>query len=399
MGRRDDDEEYAAVLAAAAERARSTARCGRLRDGTPADPRALPRHPRRVSGYNLDTLLPENGFTSPGLLVGTEATLVTVLRAELSWSRCVPGAVPGRARLPRHRRRRRRGAPGSCAHEPIALEGMDHDLIRDQQVSGINPTRLEELPDGRRRGCSCSSAATTRARPTRRAQRAPRRRWARPSTTPTSRFHRRPGHEDELWEVRESGLGATAHVPGQARHLARAGRTPRSPRNGSATTCGTCGASTTSSATTEAPRLYGHFGQGCVHTRIPFDLTRRGRARATARSSSAPRTWSSRYGGSLSGEHGDGQSRGELLPQMFGDDIVARLRAVKAIFDPDGRMNPGKVVAPYPLDDHLRLGADYDPARPRSRYFAYPDDGGRFGQPRGAASASATAASCRRARR
>ena len=128
------------------------------------------------------------------------------------------------------------------------------------------------------------------------------------------------------------------------------------------------------------PSLYGHFGQGCVHTRIPFDLY-------SAEGVAAYRAFMERaadlvvaYGGSLSGEHGDGQSRGELLSRMFGPELVAAFGELKAIFDPGNRMNPGKVVHPAALDEHLRLGADWAPATPQDLFFRYPHDGGSFAQ-------------------
>ena len=83
------------------------------------------------------------------------------------------------------------------------------------------------------------------------------------------------------------------------------------------------------------------------------------------------------FGGSLSGEHGDGQSRAELLPRMFGPELVQAFREFKAIWDPLGRMNPGKVVDAYRLDDNLRLGTDYNPPQVET-HFHFPDDQGSF---------------------
>src|SRR5699024_5752327 len=128
------------------------------------------------------------------------------------------------------------------------------------------------------------------------------------------------------------------------------------------------------------PALYGHFGQGCVHTRIPFDLFsaegvalyRRFMERAAALVVS--------YGGSLSGEHGDGQSRGELLAVMFGHEIVEAFERTKALFDPTNRMNPCKDVRPAALDAHLRLGQHWSPAEPQVLFFAFSHDGGSFSQ-------------------
>ncbi|HET8971630.1 MAG TPA: FAD-linked oxidase C-terminal domain-containing protein, partial [Candidatus Nanopelagicales bacterium] len=125
--------------------------------------------------------------------------------------------------------------------------------------------------------------------------------------------------------------------------------------------------------------IYGHFGQGCVHVRIPFDL-RTGTGIAAFRQfleQAADLVGS--YGGSLSGEHGDGQARGELLPRMFGDEVVGAFGVFKAIFDPDDKMNPGKVSAPRRLDQDLRYGTRWEPRR-QPTAFAYPDDEGSFGR-------------------
>src|SRR5207248_11190080 len=81
------------------------------------------------------------------------------------------------------------------------------------------------------------------------------------------------------------------------------------------------------------------------------------------------------YGGSLSGEHGDGQSRAELLPKLFGPELVQAFREFKSIWDPDWKMNPGKLVEPYRLDENLRLGADYRPWQPQT-HFQLPQDHG-----------------------
>ncbi|HEY5988614.1 MAG TPA: FAD-linked oxidase C-terminal domain-containing protein, partial [Streptosporangiaceae bacterium] len=126
----------------------------------------------------------------------------------------------------------------------------------------------------------------------------------------------------------------------------------------------------------EGAALYGHFGHGCVPTRIPFELrTEEGFAAYRSFVTEAADLVVS-YGGSLSGEHGDGQSRGELLPKMFGDDLVRAFGEMKAAFDPRNRMNPGKVVSPYRLDENLMLRGWF-PGRPKS-YFQFPNDDGSF---------------------
>src|SRR5438874_4511828 len=162
----------------------------------------------------------------------------------------------------------------------------------------------------------------------------------------------------KLWKVRESGLGATAHVPNapltwegwedSAVAPDRVGDYLRDLRK-------------LVDKYQYACALYGHFGQGCIHTRIDFDLeTPPGIEKYKAFIDEASSLVVS-YGGSLSGEHGDGQSKAEFLPKMFGAELVGAFREFKTIWDPDGKMNPGKVVEPFPIDRNLRLGANYRP--------------------------------------
>jgi Fe-S oxidoreductase len=123
--------------------------------------------------------------------------------------------------------------------------------------------------------------------------------------------------------------------------------------------------------------LYGHFGHACVHMRMNFDLqSKQGIANYRKFVEEATDLVIS-YGGSLSGEHGDGQSRAELLPKMFGPELVQAFREFKALWDPDWKMNPGKVVEPYKLDENLRLGADYRPWEPQT-HFQFPEDHGNL---------------------
>src|SRR5439155_8746852 len=84
------------------------------------------------------------------------------------------------------------------------------------------------------------------------------------------------------------------------------------------------------------------------------------------------------YGGSLSGEHGDGQSRGALLPKMFGPELMAAFQRFKAVWDPGNRLNPHKQVDAYLPTENLRLGADYTPFEPPRTHFQFPEDGGSF---------------------
>ena len=121
--------------------------------------------------------------------------------------------------------------------------------------------------------------------------------------------------------------------------------------------------------------FYGHFGHGCIHMRVNFDLETEPGIRKYGEFVNRAADLVISYGGSLSGEHGDGQSRGALLPKMFGDELMGAFREFKAIWDPDNKLNPHKVVNAYQPTENLRLGADYAPRRPQT-HFAFPDDGG-----------------------
>ncbi|GAA4131435.1 FAD-binding and (Fe-S)-binding domain-containing protein [Actinomadura keratinilytica] len=331
--------------------------------------RRYPGIPRRVSGYNLDSLLPEHGFDVAGLLTGSESTLVTVLRAEVA---LVP--VPGRTLLVALGFADIAAAadhvPAVLAHEPHELEAVDGRLVDFQKARHLNPEALRLLPEGR--GYLMVQFAGDTAEEC--AERARALIDDLPDAVDSTVYADRE-HEHRLWMIRESGLGATAHVPGRpdtwpgwedsAVAPDKVGPYLRDLKR------------LFDEFGYEGPSVYGHFGQGCVHTRIPFDM-------ASAGGVAAMRAFVERaadlvvgYGGSLSGEHGDGQARGELLEKMFGAEIAEAFGRLKAVFDPGDRMNPGKVVAPGPLDGDLRLGAGYRPWRPGTA-FAYPHDSGRF---------------------
>ena len=123
--------------------------------------------------------------------------------------------------------------------------------------------------------------------------------------------------------------------------------------------------------------MYGHLGQGCIHSRINFDLRTAEGIRTYRAFMEEAADLVVSYGGSLSGEHGDGQQRAELLEKQYGPGADRGDARVQGIWDPEWKMNPGKVVDPYRLDEHLKLGADYNPPRPEVQ-FAYTEDGGDF---------------------
>ena len=106
---------------------------------------------------------------------------------------------------------------------------------------------------------------------------------------------------------------------------------------------------------------YGHFGDGCVHVRIDFELEdarRSGRFRGFVEDAA---DLVASYGGSMSGEHGDGRARSELLPRMYSPQAIALMQQAKRILDPDNLLNPGVLVDPAPFDADLRLAAPHAP--------------------------------------
>ena len=367
------DEEYAAIIAAGGRRA-GIYRALRDLSQSFADQvrERYPQIPRRVSGYNLDSLLPEQGFDIARALVGSESTLVTILHAELrlvlkpTAQALVVLGYPDIARAAD-------AAPHIAPHRPEQLEGIDDRLITFERERRMNPAALSLLPEGSGwlmvifSGDS-QDEADAKARSLIDDLRGT-------EHEPTVKFYDDPEHEAELADVREVALGATARVPdmpdtweGWEDSAVPPDRLGDYLRDLSKLydEFGYSGAA-----------LYGHFGQGCVHTRIPFDLVTADGIATFRRFIERAADLVVSYGGSFSGEHGDGQSRGELLPKMFGDDLVRAFGQFKAIFDPDNLMNPGKVVAPYRIDENLRLGASWTP-RDHDSYFSYPDDDGRF---------------------
>ncbi|MCM1936654.1 FAD-binding oxidoreductase [Streptomyces sp. G3] len=374
-----DDEEYAEIERQGDLRATVYRRLRALRD-TYGDEvrRRFPDIPRRVSGYNLDSLLPEYGFDVAGLLVGSESTLVTVLRAELE---LVP-VVRERSLLVLGFDSIDKAAdavPEILPHEPIALEGVDARLVRDERIKHLNEKALAEMPEGNaylmvQFGGDTVEEADARAHRMLEAVH-------RSEHDADCAFLDDPGHERDLWQVREAGLGATAHIPGRPDTFEGWEDSAVSPdRLGDYLRRLRALFEEFGYLSDTGPSLYGHFGQGCVHTRIPFDLYTADGVATYRRFMERAADLVVEFGGSLSGEHGDGQSRGELLSRMFGERLVEAFGRLKAVFDPLDRMNPGKIVAPYGLDENLRLGSGWAPFEPRDLHFGFPHDGGSFSQ-------------------
>ncbi len=175
-----------------------------------------------------------------------------------------------------------------------------------------------------------------------------------------------PAEQRGAWAIRESGLGATA-LREDGGHNAEGWEDGAVPPTRLGEYLRAISALWDEYGYSGA--WYGHFGQGCVHTRNNFDLHTKAGLRTYRAYVERAADLVVSLGGSLSGEHGDGQARGELLERMYGPELVDAFRQVKAVFDPRGRMNPGKVVDPYPLDADLRYGPAHRLARPGDDAF------------------------------
>lgn len=331
----------------------------------------FPDIPRRVSGYNLPALLPENGFDVARALVGTEGTCVTVLEAKV---RLIPRRserallVLGFPDIFQAADR----VPEIMAHRPVALEGADERITAFMQRKGLRDG-LAALPDGDswlfvEFGADTLDEAESGAR----SLMAELESSSDPPTGMT--LHTDPSAIRKVWEARESGLGNTGSIPGDdpawpgwedaavaPEHVGAYLREFRALLD----------------AYDYHATLYGHFGHGCIHCRVDFRLgTREGVDEYLAFMDEAT-DLVVRYGGSLSGEHGDGRARAHLYPKMFGPELVAAFREFKIIWDPDGKMNPGRLVDPDPPDADLRMGPEYRPPALPTR-FSFAEDGGSF---------------------
>ena len=328
----------------------------------------FPDIPRRVSGYNLNYLLPENGFQVARALVGSEGTCATVLEATCRLVDSPPERVllvvayPEIYQCADH-------VPEILAHKPIGLEGFDDLLVYYTRTKGLNSEGLALLPEGGgwlmvEFGGQTAQEGESKARALIGA-------LNRTVAPPNTRLYSGPLAK-RIWEIREASLGATSHVPGEPLNWEgwedaavapeKLGSYLRALRKMMA-------------AFGYKGSLYGHFGHACVHTRLNFDLQSKDGIAKFRKFVEEAADLVVSYGGSLSGEHGDGQARAELLPKMFGPDLMQAFRKFKSAWDPDWKMNPGKVIEPYKLDENLRLGASYAPWEPETR-FQFPADHG-----------------------
>jgi FAD/FMN-containing dehydrogenase/Fe-S oxidoreductase len=386
---RTGEEELAAIVAAGGRKGEIYRGLRDLRDRYAALVRErFPDIPRRVSGYNLDQLLPENGFHVARALVGSEGTCATILEAvcELKPSpqfrRLVSLGFSDAFVAADH-------VPAILAFRPIGLEGFDGLLVDGMRKKNLVLDDIELLPAGR--GfllCEFGADSADEVEA-----------MVDAFIAGTGSFAEVPAlarHSEaeaaRVWKVRESALGASVFVPGEpmgwegwedsAVPPARLGAYLRElfaliERYGYRTP------------------MYGHFGQGCVHLRISFDLkTAAGTAKYRQFLDEAADIVL-RHGGSFSGEHGDGQARAALLPKMYGPELMQAFADFKALWDPLNRMNPGKLIDPVAVYDpveNLRVGPGYEGAKPET-WVSYPGDAGSFSE---AASRCVGVGACRK---
>lgn len=318
-----------------------------------------PGLPRRISGYALDALLPEHpGGPDPvRAFCGSEGTLAVVTEATVHLveaPRARALAVLGYA----DESAAAEAAPGLLPYGPLTVEGMAADLVREP--AGLLPRGAAWL--------FVETGGDTPAEARAHAERVLRAADAVDGTVITD-----PAGQRALWRIREDAAGTSTRMPDGSEAWpgwedcavppARLGAYLRDFR----TLLAEHGLRGTP---------YGHFGDGCIHVRIDFDLLTPAGVAKFRRFSEELAGLVVAHGGSLSGEHGDGQARAELLPRMYGDELVALFGAFKDLWDPDGGLNPDMLVRPAPLDTNLRF--DVLPKRPVDVAFGYPQDGGDF---------------------
>ena len=381
------DEQFQQIIAAGGRRGEIYRQLKELIDANADRVRKeFPHIPRRVSGYNLDDLLPENGFDVARALVGTEGTCVTILEATVRLVYSPPGrtlVVLGYKDV---------YSAGDHVKDilkfhPIGLEALDDLLIEYMKRKNLHPRDTELLPPGG--GWLLVEFGGKDKKESDAKGRAMMDALKEKSDAPSMHLYDDPVVENLIWLVRESGLGATTKIPGEKDTWPGFEDSAVDPTQ-------------LGGYLRELQQLfekyhykvsvYGHFGQGCVHCSIPFNLKTEDGIEEFRRFMSEAGDLVVKYGGSLSGEHGDGQARAELLGKMYSSELLQAFHDYKKIWDPQWKMNPGKKINAHRIVDDLRLGTNYEPWLPQTN-FQYPDDHYTFAR---AANRCVGAGECRR---
>ncbi len=323
----------------------------------------FPKIPRRISGYNLDDLLPGQDMNVARALTGTEGTCVLILEATV---RLLPKPPAHALLVIGHD-----DAATAADHVPallagdglIALECFDQGIIDNIHKHGEHVAGIGQLPAGgawllAEYGADTQDEANARAESAMRGL-----------VAGNPKVFEDPEHESDVWEIRRSGCEYT-RIPGEHGGLPAwedSGVPPERLGDFLRDYCRLIGEHGMHAV------LFGHFGQGCAHTRLDPDLETADGIKNFLSFVEAAGDLIVSYGGSLTGEHGDGQLRANQLGKMYGPELVGAFAEFKRVFDPDSKMNPGKVVAPYRPDQNLQWGADYRP-RHVETHFRFPED-------------------------
>lgn len=378
----NEEDQLDAIIAAGGRKGEIYAALRDLRDEYADDIRKgfpdVEELPRRVSGYNLDELLPEKGFNVARALVGTESTCAIALTATVMLT---PAMAHRTVVVVQFESLGEAGdaAPEMMEWKPIGLEAVDHVLVHDQELTGVNPNGRAALPRPDSSG-SWLMVQFGSDEPSESLCRAEefvdwlKTKGIEDDRIVLARSEQDGGNSAQLWAIREAGLGSTAfpvdsgnHWPGwedSAVPWRRIGDYVRDLQQLYA-------------RHNLRGAMYGHLGQGCIHSRIGFDLRHKDGLRNYRSFMEEAGDLVASYGGSMSGEHGDGQQRAELLDKQYGPRLLEAMRKFKLIWDPEWKMNPGKVIDAYRFDENLKLGTDYNPPRPDVK-FAYSEDHGDF---------------------
>ena len=303
----------------------------------------LGRFKRQVSGYSLEHLTPEGGRNLAAMLTGTEGTLILILSVTV---RLVPlPDAPVLAALGyRSMIEAADDVPALLAHTPLAVEGMDRRLV-DVVRAHKGPGAVPALPEGE--GWLLVEVGAPGEDVTASLERA--RALCADSAAIDTVVYPPGAQASSLWRIRADGAGLGGRTPpdgaGGGDQQAWPGFEDAAvpPEN-------LCAYLRDFTALMEEfdidGLLYGHFGDGCVHVRLAMPLdTPEGVAHSRAFLQSAARICAA-HGGSVSGEHGDGRARGELLRFMYSPEMLDLFARVKHVFDPDNLLNPGVLAAP-----------------------------------------------------
>ncbi len=309
------------------------------------------RFSRQVSGYAFEHLLPEHGRRADRFLVGSEGTLAVVVGAEVRLVDDAPYramAVLGYASMPEAAD----AVPGLLPHPLTACEGLDDRLVSVLRARpGAGP--LPELPAGAG-WLFTEVTGDTEAEARVRAEAV-----CRDAGTPHTRIVTGPAEQAALWRIREDGAGLAARSLARPAHAGWEDAAVPPERLG--------GYLRDFDALLREHHLdgvpYGHFGDGCIHVRIDFELEHDTGRVGFRRFLESAADLAASYGGSFSGEHGDGRARSELLPRMYDEVALGLFAQAKRLFDPQNLLNPGNLVDPAPFDADLRLATRRESGR------------------------------------